>query len=82
MTDKEKTELMAACESFESYFLQMMLREMRKTQLDDEGFIPKGQAERIFTDLLDEERAKLAAKSGGIGLAAMMYKQMTAVNGG
>ncbi len=76
-TTANKEEIMEACQSFESYFLQMMFREMRKTSLDDGGFIGKSNAENIFTDMLDEEVSKQAAKGGGIGLADMMYRQIT-----
>ena len=73
----EKSKIMEACESFESYFLLMMFRAMRQTGFDDKGFIPKSHAEKVFTDMMDEQTANSAAKSGGVGLAQMMYKQMT-----
>lgn len=79
-SEKDDATLKEACESFESYFMQMMFREMRKTSFDDNGFIPKSQAEKMFTDMLDEEVSKSSARSGGIGLAEMMYKQMTKYN--
>jgi len=75
----DKAEIMKACTEFESYFLQMMFRQMRKTSmsLSDESFLPVGRAEETFQDMLDEEYAKKAANSGGMGLATFMYKQMT-----
>lgn len=72
----DEAELREACESFESYFLQMMFREMRKTSINADGFMAKSYAEQTYTDMLDEEVSKSAAKSGGIGLADMMYRQM------
>jgi len=70
-------ELLSACKEFESYFIQMMFREMRKTIDTSASLIPKSNAENIFQDMLDEEYAAAAAKNGrGIGLAEMMYKQM------
>jgi flagellar protein FlgJ len=80
MEDKSavnKEDVLEACRSFESYFIQTMFREMRKTSLDGGGFIGKSNAENIFTDMLDEEVSKQAAKGSGIGLAAMMYRQLT-----
>jgi flagellar protein FlgJ len=73
----EKKQIKEACEAFESYFLQIMFREMRKTSFNEGGFLAKSQAEKIFIDMMDEETAKQAAKTGGIGLAKMMYEQMT-----
>jgi flagellar protein FlgJ len=67
----DESEITEACEQFESYFIQMMLKEMRKT-----SFAPMGREEAIFVDMLDEERAKGAAKSQTFGLADMMAKQL------
>lgn len=68
-------DLEKACADFESYFLQMMFREMRKTAVEG-GFMPKSQAENIFQDMLDEEYAKKSAKAGGVGLADTMLRQL------
>ncbi|MDR1664550.1 MAG: rod-binding protein [Clostridiales bacterium] len=77
---KRNEEIREACEEFESYFLQMMFREMRKTSFSEGGLFEKSHAEQIFTDMLDEEVSKQSAKHGGIGIAEMMYKQMTQYN--
>ncbi|MDR1703188.1 MAG: rod-binding protein [Clostridiales bacterium] len=75
--DKSDAELMEACRSFESYFIQMMFKELRKTSLADEsGPFAKSGPELIFQDMLDEQVSIQAANGGGIGIAAFMYKQM------
>ena len=74
--NREDAEIMRAAREFESYFLQMMLKEMRKTVPRD-GLFPKSRAEEIFEGMLDEETAKNAADAGGIGLAQLIYDQMT-----
>jgi flagellar protein FlgJ len=66
-----------AAEMFESYFLQIMFREMRRTTLNENSFIPKSHAEKVFTEMMDEQVSKDAAAAGGIGLADMIYRQMT-----
>ena len=81
-TAMEEKELRNACEMFESYFLQMMFREMRKTSFDENGYIPKSFAEKTFIDMLDEEVSKSLAKSGGVGLAEQLYRQMTMYGAG
>ena len=69
--------LKKACLDFESYFMQIMFREMRKTSFAGENGVPRaGRSEAVFRDMLDEEYAKSAAETGGIGLAEMMYKNM------
>jgi len=77
MTYEELVAIRNAAETFESYFIQIMLREMRRTIPDDGGLIPKSQAERIFTEMLDEEKSKEMARAGGIGLADVIVRQMT-----
>ncbi len=78
MTDAEKQRdgLKKACQGFESYFLNMMFREMRKTVPKDE-LLGESNAMDIFRDMHDTEVMKNVAESGGIGIADMMYKQLS-----
>lgn len=71
--DDEK--LKKACQEFESVFLNMMLSTMRKT-IPDGGLIEKSQATETFESMLDEEYSKSLSKSGGIGLADVLVKQL------
>ncbi len=74
----EDKELMDACKTFEGYFLQMMYKSMRNTIDTSNSFMPQSNAEKIFQDMLDEETCKNASSSGnGIGLAQMLYKQLS-----
>ena len=73
----ERVQIRKAAEMFESYFLNLMFRNMRSVNFDEEGFIPRGNAERIFTEMLDEVISDQAAAQGGFGLADMLYAQMT-----
>ena len=75
----DRAALRDAAEMFESFFLNMMFREMRRTSahLNENAFIPKSHAERIFTEMMDEQVAEDAARAGGIGIADMIYRQMT-----
>ena len=75
--NERRAQIRLAAETFESYFIQIMFREMRRTTFDERGLFPRSNAERIFTDMLDEEIAKSAASGRGIGLADMIYQQMT-----
>ena len=74
---------MDACKTFEGYFLQMMYKSMRNTVDTSGSFMKQSNAEKIFQDMLDEENSKKAAGSGnGIGLAEMLYKQLSRQNKG
>ena len=76
----EEKELKEACVQFESYFLNMMFKSMRKTVISGEGIFQKSNAESIFQEMLDQEMTKKMANQGGIGLADMMYKQLSSKN--
>jgi len=68
-----------AAVEFESYFLQMMFREMRSTVNTDRGILPESRGEQIFRDMLDEQHAITAARTGGgVGLAQQIFRQMSA----
>lgn len=67
--------LMETCKEFEAIFINMMLKEMRKT-VPDGGLIEKSTGTKIFEDMYYEEVAKnISDKDDGIGLAKMLYEQ-------
>lgn len=69
------SELYKQCQEFESIFVNMMLKEMRKT-VDKSGLIDGGQAEDIFQDMLYDEYAKDMTKAAGFGLSDQIYLQL------
>jgi len=73
--DKDDPRLQAACAEMESLFLSHLLKELRAT-VDKSGFIDGGQAEEIFTSLLDVEISKKMSAAGGIGLSAILLEQL------
>lgn len=75
--DLEAKKLREACEGFEAMFLSMMYKQMRATVPENDLFGKKSNAIEIFEDMRDTELMNAAAKSGGIGIADMMYQQLT-----
>lgn len=75
--DKDDPKLRAACAEMESLFISHLIKEMRAT-VEKSGFIDGGQAEEIFTSLLDVEISKKMSTSGGIGLSAILLEQLGA----
>jgi flagellar protein FlgJ len=71
-------ELKKACVEFEAYFLNAIFKEMRKTTFSGEK---KSFAQQTWQEMADDATARLAAESGGIGLAAFMYRQMSKDSG-
>jgi len=70
--ERELKKLREASQDFEAIFIKQMLDAMRKT-VPKGGIIDGGMAEEIFEDLLYEERAKIMAKSGSLGLADIIF---------
>ena len=72
--------LQAVCNDMEAIFIHHMLSEMRKT-VAKSGLIDGGRSEEIYTSLMDAELAKEMARSGGLGLSAILQEQLGAFNG-
>lgn len=68
-------ELKEACQQFESYFINKLLKQMRST-INYSDMVPRSNAEKTFQEMLDEKYSEQASKGKGIGLADMMFKQI------
>ena len=66
-------ELMDVCKSFESYFVEQVFKEMKKT-------VPKSEESNeyldYFGDKLYQEYAGEVTESGDLGIAQMLYESM------
>lgn len=78
--NRNKEQLEKACKEFESLFVNYMMQQMRRT-IPEDGLISRSQGEKIYTGMLDNEVAKSVSHSRGIGLARVMYEQMTGLQG-
>ena len=63
-----------AAQDFEALFIHMMMKAGREG-LDDGGIIPRSDGEKFFTDALDQEFGRLAARQGGFGIARELEAQ-------
>lgn len=72
--DKAK-KLREACEGFESVFIQKMWEQMRATV--PKGGMLQGRDEQYWQGMFDQELSKKMSSAGGIGLADMMYEQLS-----
>ncbi|MDT8903772.1 rod-binding protein [Anaeroselena agilis] len=73
---KEDAKLKAACTEMEAVFLNLLLKEMRKA-VPKGGLVGNSSQEDIMRSLLDSELTKNMAQSGGVGLADMLYRQLS-----
>jgi flagellar protein FlgJ len=79
----EKKALPEVARQFEGIFLQSMLKSMRMGQhFLDESSPFSGKNEATFQEMLDGQYANNIAGSGGIGLAAMLSRQLEGTVGG
>lgn len=68
--------LQEAAEQFEAIFLQHLLEEMRRTVPENDLFGDR-RAEKIFQSMLDQEMAINSSQAQSVGLAKMIYEQMS-----
>ena len=68
--------LMDVCIQMESIFVARMLKEMRNTVHKGELF-NGGFPEKIFEDMLYDEYALNLSKNANLGLATMLYKELS-----
>ncbi len=72
----EQKKLREACQELESVFLNMMLGKMRDT-IPERTLFPKSSGEKMMQSMLDVELTRVMAKGKGMGLADMLYKQLS-----
>ena len=74
-TKTEAEQLRETCEGFEAIFLQKMWEQMRKT-VPKEGYL-HSKDEEMYQSMFDVELCKKMTSAGGIGLADMLYEQLS-----
>ncbi|OON99211.1 MAG: hypothetical protein ATN35_00180 [Epulopiscium sp. Nele67-Bin004] len=78
MENAEDDELREATEQMESYLLSMVYKQLKNSMVNsDNSLIPKGDYEVMFEDYLIDVQVDEMVKAGGIGIASMMYQQMS-----
>ncbi|KAB2952595.1 flagellar biosynthesis protein FlgJ [Heliorestis acidaminivorans] len=73
---EEDKKLRELCQEFESIFIYQMLKSMRNT-IDRSDLIPESPGRQIWESMLDEEYAKEMAKKEDLGLARLLYQDLS-----
>ncbi len=74
---KDREALKEVCQEFESIFLSMLFKEMKKT-VPVGGLMPNSTATKIFEEMyIDEISKEISKKEEGFGIAKMLYEQFT-----
>jgi len=75
--DKAKeAKLRKACKGFEAIMLKQLLTTMRKSVPKD-GLFKTGYAEDMYNSMHDDQLAKELSSGRGMGIADMLYKQIS-----
>jgi len=73
---KDDKELKKACQEFEAIMLDMLYKQMKAT-VTKSGLFKKEAGREIFETMYDEKLMEEASKTGSLGLADSMYKQLS-----
>lgn len=73
--DMSPEHIRAQAEDFEAFFLSQILNTMFKG-IKTDGPFGGGQGESTFRDLQFQEYGKIIARSGGVGIADSIVRQM------
>lgn len=68
--------LREACEEFEAIFVRQLLKEMREA-LPEASLFGNGVAGQFYSELFDWEIAKSVSKSSSLGLADVVFEQLS-----
>lgn len=76
MERKDEKALKEACNQFEGILLQMMYKQMKAT-VPKSSLFPEDAGTEFFESMLDDKLVENASQTSGIGLADLLYKQLS-----
>jgi peptidoglycan hydrolase FlgJ len=74
-SDTNKAKLRETAEDFEAVFISQMLKPMFET-IPTDSMMGGGPAESVYRGLMVDEMSKSLSKSGGIGIADSVYREL------
>jgi flagellar protein FlgJ len=69
--------LHAVCQEFESVFIAHLLKTMRKTVPKEDLMPHESLCEDVYRSMMDEALANAVARGSGVGLAEILYRQLS-----
>ena len=76
MQPGEQDPLKKACVEMESVFMHQLLKEMRAT-IPDSGLTGSKSIKEMYTHMTDAQFARTLSHEGGIGLADILFRQLS-----
>lgn len=74
VSEKSEDELMEVCKDFEAYFVEQMLKAMKKMVPENEE--SSNEYTDMFGDMMVQEYAEIATEQQDFGIAQTLYEQM------
>lgn len=72
----DEQQLKKVCKEFEGIMLDMMFKQM-KASIPKSDLIPSDSGKDVFESMLDEKLMEEVSEGSGIGLADVLYKQLS-----
>ncbi|MEQ8173743.1 MAG: rod-binding protein [Syntrophomonadaceae bacterium] len=76
LKSEDSKKLYQACQDLESVFVNTVMKTMRQS-IQKGGLLGDSFAEETFQSMLDEEYSKQVSKTRTLGIADMLYKQLS-----
>jgi flagellar protein FlgJ len=73
---KDKDRLKESCQQLESVFLNQIMQAMRAT-IPKSDLLGNDFSDDVFQSMLDDEYSKSISKTDSLGLADILYKQLS-----
>lgn len=73
----ENQKVREVADLYEKFFIKELMRHMKSGLNEDGGMIKKNNAEKIFSEQLDEQYASQWNQRGGFGISDMIYENIT-----
>lgn len=80
-SDATDEEMLKACKEFEQYFIEQVIKEVKKT-IPKDDLLGDNEYMNMFEDQMFQGVAEKITESGEIGLAKQLYDSMVAQTGG
>lgn len=74
--EKNSEQLEKACRDLEGVFVSMVFKQMNNS-IQKGGLIDEGYAGGVFREMLSEKYAEEASKGEGMGIAKVLFKQLS-----
>lgn len=73
--DLQRQKLRRACLDFEGYFVGMLLKQMRNSEIKG-GLFGQSSEANLYREMLDDSMAKEIGLRGEFGIADMLYREL------